>query len=113
VCTLQSCRRNRRDGELGEDLPLARDDTRVEARQVQASVEAGVFDLDAAVHDDVHPGGLGVRRNPFVPGAELQPDRLRADGLGLLEDAGGIVFATGFTKYTRYFVDESRYVATK
>ena len=44
------------------------------------TVEAGVLDLEAAVHDDREALGLAVLRGLLVPDAELHPDGLRADG---------------------------------
>src|SRR5690606_25614803 len=77
----------------GDDLPLRRDDAGVEAGEVQAAVEAGVLDLDAAVHDDVEARVLRDLRRLLVPRAELQPQRLRAHRDGLAGDARQILVA--------------------
>src|SRR5688572_20903329 len=53
----------------------ARDEARVEAEQVEATVEAGVLDLDAAVHDDREALCLAGVGRLLVPDAELHPDR--------------------------------------
>src|SRR3954447_20316546 len=57
---------------------LGGDDAGVEAREVQAAMEARVLDLHAAVGDDVEPGrGSDLRRLVGVQ-PELHPERARA-----------------------------------
>src|SRR5690554_6734496 len=77
---------------LGARAP-GRDGPRVEAGEVQPAVEARVLDLDAPVHDDLEPGGLTLARDVLVPRAELEPQRLRADGERLGEHPGEVVVA--------------------
>ena len=49
---------------------------------MQSAVEAGVLDLDAAVHHDGEPLRLAVLGGILVPDAELHPDGRGADGEG-------------------------------
>src|SRR5581483_5905359 len=68
----------------GSDRPPGADHAGVEAGQVEPAGPAGVLDLEAAVHDDVEAGGGGRLGHGLVPQAELEPQRLRPGGDGLL-----------------------------
>lgn len=62
------------------------DHARVETEQVQATVEAGMLELDAAVHDHRETLALAGDRRILVADAELHPDGLSADGEDVLDD---------------------------
>src|SRR5690606_13796278 len=72
------------------DRLARRDDARVEAEQVQTAVEAGVLDLEAAVHDDREAMLLAVAGRLLVVDAELHPDRLRADREHVVDHRGDV-----------------------
>src|SRR3954464_348336 len=57
---------------------LGGDDAGVEAREVQAAVEARVLDLHAAVGDDVEAGARSDLRRLVAVQPELHPERARA-----------------------------------
>ncbi len=76
-------------------VALCRDHTGVEPEDMHASEVACMFDLDAAIDDDLHAtrfgDGYAFRRNHVV----LKPQELRADRHGL---PGNVRNGGGFTK---------------
>ncbi len=121
--------------------PARVDHAGVEPREVQAAVEAGVLDLEAAVHDDVEArrrrprprarrrrARAGARTPSRRPSASRRAppagrracgtrprSRARPAGRPATGTPGGrgSRCSNGFTKYTSKFVLLSRYVATK
>src|SRR4249920_1652054 len=83
-----------------------RDPLGVEAEPVHPSDVAGVFDLDAPVHDDGQSAGLGNPPAFFVDHRELAPETPGADSDGLPGDAGQRVRRTEHVDD----VDRNRYV---
>src|SRR5262249_43190690 len=68
---------------------LGRQHARVHAAQGEPAIETGVFDLHAAIGDDVEAGLIGDANRLIIDDAVLEPYRLRTRGDGVTRDLGG------------------------
>ena len=84
-----------RDGGGRRARPAAGGRRRRRAELARREVGQAAPELDrrAAVHGDEEPGGPGARGGGVVDHAELEPDRLRADGDRLVHVAAGVLGA--------------------
>src|SRR6185312_9804401 len=76
------------DGLACGDLPG------IEAKQMQPAVEAGVLDLDAAIHHHGQALFFTVVRRILIPDAELHPDRGRSNGDDIVDHARNVACAS-------------------
>src|SRR5699024_3001723 len=77
-----------------ESLTFRRDHAGVETGEVEATVESGVFNFHAAVHDNGHAEVFGNLGCFIGPDAQLQPEVFGADGGCFLGDLRGVFGAT-------------------